>query len=90
MLIFTGYAGLFLSFGASLLYLVQERTLKSKQPSTLLSRLPALQTIDEIGYRSLLLGFPFMTFGLVAGSVLAENKYGPHVLFRTRRFCCRS
>ena len=30
VLIFTGYAGLFLSFGASLLYLVQERALKSK------------------------------------------------------------
>src|SRR5689334_11939137 len=33
ILIFTGYAGLFLSFGASLLYLAQERTLKSKQPT---------------------------------------------------------
>lgn len=76
VLIFTGYAGLFLSFGASLLYLVQERRLKSKQPSTFVGRLPALQTIDEIGYRALLLGFPFMTFGLIAGSVLAENKYG--------------
>src|SRR6516162_868029 len=31
VLIFTGYAGLFLSFGASLLYLVQERSLKSKR-----------------------------------------------------------
>ena len=30
VLIFTGYAGLFLSFGASLLYLMQERALKSK------------------------------------------------------------
>jgi len=27
--------------------------------------LPALQVIDEIGYRSLMLGFPFMTLGLV-------------------------
>lgn len=75
--IFTGYAGLFLSFGASLLYLMQERTLKSKSPSSLVSRLPSLQTIDEIGYNSLLFGFPFMTFGLIAGSVLAIEKYGP-------------
>ena len=77
VLIFTGYAGLFLSFGASLLYLVQERTLKSKRSNTLLTWLPPLQTIDEIGYRSLLFGFPFMTLGLVAGSVLAIGKYGP-------------
>ena len=80
-LIFTGYAALFLSFGSSLLYLIQERRLKSKQPGGLLSRLPALQTIDEIGYRSLLLGFPFMTLGLIAGSVVAQAEFGP-VYFR--------
>jgi len=38
--------------------------------------LPALEDIDQIGYRSLLLGFPFMTLGLVAGSVVAESTYG--------------
>ena len=73
-LIFTGYAALVLSFGASLLYLIQERSLKSK--SGIFTRLPALQVIDEIGYRSLLLGFPFMTLGLIAGSVVAEAKFG--------------
>ena len=75
-LIFTGYAALVLSFGASLLYLIQERSLKSKKSSGLLSRLPALEVIDEIGFRSLLLGFPFMTLGLIAGSILAEARYG--------------
>lgn len=60
----------------SLLYLIQERSLKSKKASGLLSRLPALEVIDEIGYRSLLLGFPFMTLGLVAGTVVAVAAYG--------------
>jgi ABC-type uncharacterized transport system permease subunit len=77
ILIFTGYAGLFLSFGASLLYLAQERTLKSKQQTPLLTWLPPLQTIDDIGYHALLFGFPFMTFGIVTGAVLAIEKYGP-------------
>src|ERR1700734_129305 len=53
VLIFTGYAGLFLSFGASLLYIVQERSLKSKRRAPLLTWLPPLQTIDEICYNSL-------------------------------------
>ena len=74
-LIFTGYAALVLSFGASLLYLIQERSLKSKRPG-ILSRLPALEVIDEIGFRSLLLGFPFMTLGLIAGTVVAQSTYG--------------
>jgi len=59
ILIFTGYAALVLSFGASLL-----------------SFLPALEVIDQIGYRSLLLGFPFMTLGLLTGSVVALTTYG--------------
>jgi len=75
-LIFTGYAALFLSFTASLLYLVQERSLKLKKTSGVLLRLPALEVIDEIGYRSLLLGFPFMTLGLIAGSIVAQTTYG--------------
>ena len=57
-----------LSFGASLLYLLQERRLKAKKSSSLISFLPALEVIDQIGYRSLLLGFPFMTLGLLTGS----------------------
>ena len=76
ILIFTGYAALVLSFGASLLYLVQERRLKSKKPTSMISFLPALEVIDQIGYRSLLLGFPFMTLGLITGSVVALTTYG--------------
>jgi len=75
-LIFTGYAALVLSFCASVLYLIQQHSLKSKRPNGILSRLPALEDIDQIGYRALLLGFPFMTLGLIAGSVVAESTYG--------------
>ena len=42
----------------------------------MLLRLPALEVIDQIGYRSLLLGFPFMTLGLIAGSIVAQATYG--------------
>lgn len=76
-LILTGYAALFLSFGSSLLYLAQAKQIKAKQPLGLFSKLPALETIDEIGYRALLIGFPFMTLGLIAGAVVAQAKFGP-------------
>lgn len=72
-----GYAALFLSFVSSLMYLLQAKSLKSKQPITLFSRLPGLQVIDDLGYRALLLGFPFMTLGLIAGSVVAQSRFGP-------------
>ncbi|HEX6466625.1 MAG TPA: cytochrome c biogenesis protein CcsA [Terriglobales bacterium] len=76
-LIFAGYAALFFSFVASILYLLQERKLKSKQVGGILAKLPSLETIDDLGYRSLLLGFPFMTLGLIAGSVMAQVEFGP-------------
>jgi ABC-type transport system involved in cytochrome c biogenesis permease subunit len=75
-MLLVGYAALFLSFLSSLLYLLQAHSLKSKQPSRLVSRLPALQVLDELGYKSLLLGFPFMTIGLVIGSVVAHERFG--------------
>jgi len=80
-MIFTGYAALFLSFTASLLYLAHEKALKSKQPTSITLRLPPLSVIDDIGYKSLLLGFPFMTFGLIAGSVVAQARFGPTWFF---------
>ena len=72
-----GYAMLFLSFVSSLLYLVLSRQLKHKQTPTWAARMPALQEVDELGYRALLLGFPFMTAGLLAGAVVAQERYGP-------------
>ena len=77
-LILIGYSALLFSFAASILYLIQENRLKSKSTGGFWSRLPALATIDEIGYKCLIWGFPFMTLGLIAGSVLAEARYGPH------------
>ena len=77
-LILIGYSALFFSFFASILYLIQERNLKAKSVrGGFWSRLPALATIDDIGYRCLVFGFPFMTLGLIAGSILAEARYGP-------------
>lgn len=74
-LIMAGYAALLFSLAACVLYLLQERGLKSKSRLAI-SRLPALDVIDQIGYRSLLLGFPFMTAGLLTGVVLAQAEFG--------------
>ncbi len=76
-LLLAAYAALLVSLTASILYLVQERRLKSKalRPSRI--KLPALDTIDRIALRSLLFGLPSMTAGLLIGSFLADVTYGP-------------
>ena len=75
-LIFIGYAALFVSFVSSVLYLLQERSLKAKRSQGWFAKLPALAVVDDIGLRSLVLGFPFMTLGLIAGSVVAQSLFG--------------
>lgn len=77
-LIFVGYSALLFSFIASILYLLQERNLKSKSGGGFWSRLPPLAIIDDIGYKSLIWGFPFMTLGLISGSIVAEARFGSH------------
>ena len=75
-LILVGYSALLFSFIASILYLIQERNLKRKTTAGFWSRLPALAVIDDIGYKCLVWGFPFMTLGLISGAILAEARYG--------------
>jgi ABC-type uncharacterized transport system permease subunit len=73
------YTALGFSMLASVLYLVQERRIKSKHKPgqdnwwAPLEWLPPLDTLERIAHATLLFGFPCMTVGLVIGSVLAQE-----------------
>jgi len=77
VLLLAAYAALVVSLLASLLYLVQERRLKSKSTLRWLPPLDTpLETIDQIARKTLLFGLPCMTAGLLIGSVIAQEDYG--------------
>jgi len=73
------YVALGFSLLASVLYLIQERRLKSKrkpgEPSRWLPLdwMPPLDTLERIAHATLEFGFPCMTVGLLIGSVLAQE-----------------
>ncbi|MCI0548346.1 MAG: cytochrome c biogenesis protein [Candidatus Rokubacteria bacterium] len=71
-----GLAALVLNFAGALMYLVQERHLKRKRPGTTYYRLPSLETLDRLTYRTLTLGFPFLTAGLLLGALWAGSAWG--------------
>jgi ABC-type uncharacterized transport system permease subunit len=71
------YAALTFSLIANFLYLVQERRLKDKNNVGFLAWLPPLETMERIASGMLLIGFPFMTLGLLAGSLIAQESVGP-------------
>lgn len=70
------YASFFLAFGASLIYLLQERMLRAKRITALQRHLPSLDVADRLSYRLVAFGFPMLTLGIVTGSVWAESAWG--------------
>ncbi len=71
-----GFAALFITFAAGVMYLIQEKELKSKRPRTFYYRLPPLGTLDEMADRTLAFGFVLVTLGLIAGSFWAFVEWG--------------
>lgn len=76
-LIILGYTAFFLTFAAGVMYLIQEHELKSKKPRAFYYRLPPLEVIDDLAYKSLAIGFPFITLGIITGAVWASTVWGP-------------
>lgn len=76
-LIILGNTAFFLTFAAGVMYLIQERELKSKRPRAFYYRLPPLESIDDLAYKSLTIGFPFITLGIVSGALWANAVWGP-------------
>lgn len=77
-LAFLGNAVFAVAFMAGIMYLLQERMLKSKKFSSLYFRLPSLGTLDAINYKCLTFGFPLMTMGIISGAMWAESAWGTY------------
>ncbi|MCK5837091.1 MAG: cytochrome c biogenesis protein CcsA, partial [Desulfobacula sp.] len=76
LLVFTGEASLALASGAGILYLLQEKGIKTKSPGFFFKRLPSLDLLDNVGYACLTTGFALLTIGLVAGFIYAKAIWG--------------
>jgi len=74
--VFIGDALLAIAFLAAIMYLIQEYQIKQKRLGAIYSRLPSLATLDKINYYSIVYGFPFLTVGMITGSVYAQYALG--------------
>ncbi|MCP4341851.1 MAG: c-type cytochrome biogenesis protein CcsB [Desulfobulbaceae bacterium] len=72
------YGFLSLAFCGGLMYLLQERELKSKKFGYLFSRFPSLDALDQLNNHCLTAGFVFLTLGIVTGSVWARQAWGTY------------
>jgi ABC-type transport system involved in cytochrome c biogenesis permease subunit len=75
-LILLSYAAFFIAFGAGVMYMIQERELRSKRLGTLFHRLPSLESCDEISARSMAGGFVLLTIGILVGFLYSHARFG--------------
>jgi cytochrome c-type biogenesis protein CcsB len=76
-----GIAAFVFNFVGGIMYLLQERQLKAKRPGAFYYRLPSLATLDRLTFRTLALGFPFLTVGLILGALWARTAWGSAFAF---------
>ena len=64
------YAAFSVAFGAAVLYLIGERRR--------FSWLPSADLLDDLGYRSVTIGFPLLTMTLILGAIWANDAWGAY------------
>jgi cytochrome c-type biogenesis protein CcsB len=72
---FFGYAAFAVSFGISIIYLIQNSREGIDGP---IGWLPNTKMLDEINYRSIIIGFPMLTVGIITGAAWANYAWGSY------------
>jgi cytochrome c-type biogenesis protein CcsB len=62
------YGAFAISFGIAVVYLIRERNRPGASSQS--------ETLDQIGYQAVIIGFPFMTLTIMLGAVWAEIAWG--------------
>ncbi|MBI5969997.1 MAG: c-type cytochrome biogenesis protein CcsB [Deltaproteobacteria bacterium] len=80
-----GNAFFALAFFLSVMYVIQERHLKQRNFKGLFFVMPSLETLDELNYRCLQIGFPLLTLAIVSGAIWSQNAVGSYWLWKPRQ-----
>jgi cytochrome c-type biogenesis protein CcsB len=79
MTCFMGYAAFAIAFGLGCMYIIKSLDRRSPSRSgSFLGLMPDLDTIDELIYQSIALGFIFLSLGIITGSVWAHYAWGSY------------
>ncbi|MDP3092568.1 MAG: c-type cytochrome biogenesis protein CcsB [Nitrospira sp.] len=72
----SSYAAFAAAGGLGVMYLVRERAERRGAQSRIVAILPDLETIDELGYKAITVGFPLLAFGIILGAMWANYAWG--------------
>jgi cytochrome c-type biogenesis protein CcsB len=78
---FLGYAAFAVACGISIMYLLKagsEESADGKAGSGLLAMFPPTKVLDDLNYRSIMVGFPLLTLGIITGAAWANYAWGTY------------
>ncbi|MFQ5964459.1 MAG: c-type cytochrome biogenesis protein CcsB [Candidatus Scalinduaceae bacterium] len=79
---FISYSGLSISFSAAIVYLIYRAIYRGRAQEIVMSgtdsKLSKDITFDKLAYISVTIGFPFLTVGLITGSIWAKGAWGTY------------
>lgn len=75
---FIGYAAFAISFGLSIMYLLKDNFEARGSGNGLINAFPEAKILDELSYRAIAWGFPFLAVGIVSGAVWANYAWGQY------------
>ncbi|MGA1795515.1 MAG: c-type cytochrome biogenesis protein CcsB [bacterium] len=75
---FFGYAAFAVAFGISIMYLFKEYYETIGTQKGLIALLPASAVLDDLQYKAVAVGFPFLTLGIITGAAWAHYAWGSY------------
>jgi cytochrome c-type biogenesis protein CcsB len=75
---FVGYAAFAVSAGVAVMYLLKARQENAKISEGVVGLLPACKMLDDLVYRAIIWGFPFLTAGIITGAAWANYAWGTY------------
>jgi len=64
------------NFAGSFMYVLQERAIRHGHITGISRRLPPLDALDRFSFHALVVGFPFLTLGIILGTISAAFSHG--------------
>lgn len=77
---FLGYAAFAVACGISIMYLIRERheRTSSANDQSIVATFPSSRILDGLNYKSIMIGFPLLTLGIITGAAWANYAWGTY------------
>ncbi len=75
---FIGYAAFAVSCGIAVMYLLKESQERKGISKGIVGMFPSSKVLDEIVYKAVIVGFPFLTAGIITGAAWANYAWGTY------------